>query len=284
MRGVQPIQAIDMAVHDRGTLEHQEKLRKDLQNLEVFHKKGTRVKLGGWGSWFKACRSWQGQRGACLLVLLYEGVNRGWWDDHQSLPLQTLADIAQRDADHDKAKGAQVEASASSSGGPGAASSLTSASSSSGAPRQAASAVVSSSVRPASSVVPLGKIPVKDPEAEVKRLKKTSPHKLAFCAQLLGNSFSCGIAQVILHVCQPIVEWIDKMKTACNTPWGSENWHIEIIQGSMLDLFAQSWDLFSCPADLEDCGFLAMCNWKSYTKFEREGENKLAQVMFEVYS
>ncbi len=74
------------------------------------------------------------------------------------------------------------------------------------------------------------------------------------------------------------------MKTACNTPKGSENWHIEIIQGSMLEVFAQSWDLFSCPADLEDCGFLAMCNWKSHTKFEREGENKLAQVMFEVYS
>ena len=77
-------------VLDRGTPEHQAKLRKDLQNLEVFHQNGTRAKLGRWGSWCKACRSWQGQRGACLPVLLYEGANQCWWKDAQSLPLMTL--------------------------------------------------------------------------------------------------------------------------------------------------------------------------------------------------
>ncbi len=270
-------------VLNRGTPEHLTKLWYDLKELDVFHKKGTRVKLGRWGSWFKACRSWQGQRGACLLVLLYLGVKRGWWTDASSLPLTPLAQIGQPGANNDKAKQVPVAPAASSSSGSGAASSSTAVSSSSRAPGPAVSAAVSSFGGSTSSPVSLQKMSVKESNAEVKRLKCDAPHALAFCAQVLGNPFSCAIAQVVFHVCDPIVQWIDQMKTACNTPRGSENWHMDIVHGSMLKVFAQSWDKLSSPPLLEDAGFLAQSDWDVHIDVELDYDCKLAEVMFEVH-
>ncbi len=80
------------------------------------------------------------------------------------------------------------------------------AASSSRASRPAASAAASSSAGSAPSLVILEMIPVKDSDAGVKRLRNSALHPLAFFAQVLANTLSCAIAEVVLHVCEPSFE------------------------------------------------------------------------------
>lgn len=281
------------AVVDRGTPAHFQKVWNDIKGLEVFRKKGTRVKLGRWGSWFRACRSWDGMRNGCLLVLLYMGVLRGWWRDLADMPLKGLG-VADR-SECDPVDGQAPGEAASSAGGAAPAANNSSASSSSSSsavaapPAPAAGAGQTARAKTAGviSTVPragLERLSVKDSNAEVKKLRLAAKHHLALCGQVLGNDFSVAISKIVLEVCQPIVSWIDLMKTACATPWGSEEWHIDFAKGSMLKPFQESWSVFSNAALLEQCGFLRKIDWKHYSEEEVAGDNKLSEVLFEVHA
>ena len=272
----------------RGTPEHLEKVWADLQRLEVFNRKGTRVKLGRWGSWFQAARSWDGQRNGCLLVLLYMGITRGWWCDLSDLPLKGLGCIHRGGADDADGGSAPTtsEAGAASSSTAGSASSsgVTGVASAAAAPSGPAAGAAASSASggAAHPSAPLERLSVKESNAEVQRLKLGAPHHLAFCAQVLGNSFSCGVAQIILACCNPIAVFMERMKTACSSPHGNESWHIGMAKGSLNDPFVEVWNLLSNVANLEALGFLPKIDWREYSKAELDGDNKLAEVLCDV--
>lgn len=265
-------------IMDRGSPQHLTKVWDDLKSLEIFTKKGTRVKLGRWGSWFQACRPWDGQRTAGLLILLYMGVARGWWTDISDMPLKGLVIIAAIESDlgEDGGQGGPPLGEPVAVGGAAswASSSSTSrcgASSSSSAPvaplGPSASALPSGSAR-----IGLGPMTVSQSNQEVQKLKLSAKHHLAFCAQVIGNAFGCAVSKVVLEICEPITSWINLMKTVCTTRRGNLYWHIDLLKGSMLEVFAQSWSVLCSPPLLEDCGFFPVVDCE------------LADVLFEVFA
>ena len=256
--------------------------------LVVYNRKGTRVKLGRWGSWLQVARSWDGQRNGCLLVLLYMGITRGWWCDLSGLLLKGLGCIHRRgaeDADGGSAPTtSEAGAASSSTAGSASSSGVTGVASAAAAPSGPAAGAAASSASggAAHPSAPVERLSVKESSAEVQRLKLGAPHHLAFCAQVLGNSFSCGVAQIILACCNPIAVFMERMKTACSSPRRSESWHLGMAKGSLNEPFVEVWNLLSNVANLAALGFLSKIDWREYISAELDGDSSLAEVLYVV--
>lgn len=55
-----------------------EQIFQQASEVSIFIKRGDRVKLGRWQSFFRVAKEWQRFRTSYLLVLLWLGLRRGW--------------------------------------------------------------------------------------------------------------------------------------------------------------------------------------------------------------
>ena len=93
--------------------------------------------------------------------------------------------------------------------------------------------------------------------AEVQRVKSESKHLLHFCANLLASPFSNTLSEQTHMICKPFCEYVDQMWTACSTPWGSENWRIDLISGALGKAAMQTWAFGQRPS-AGRCGVLGL--------------------------
>ena len=71
----------------RGTAMSVQSVFEQIQQCPLFTKKGSRVRLGRWGSWHEASESWFGHKYSCLLVLTFMALMKKWEDVISHLPV-----------------------------------------------------------------------------------------------------------------------------------------------------------------------------------------------------
>ncbi|CAE7837000.1 dpf-6 [Symbiodinium sp. CCMP2592] len=244
---------LGLSLLERGTEEHMKRVFESIRTSRVFQQKMDRVKLGRWASWFRATESWQGQKMPALLVFLWMGIQRKWWTSLAELPILSLRE---EDVFREKA-----EAASSSCQGP----------------------QYRAEVRDIAAEFTGGerKKSVAESNAELKRLKTSSKHMLHLCANILGNPFANTLTELTLVVCQPLCRFIDGMRTTCSTPWGSEDFHISLANGSLQNAVSETWSVLSNNCLLQSAGFLETHNCGKRAAAELENDNKLAEILFE---
>eukprot|EP00971_Amphidinium_carterae_P339383 6477153-Amphidinium_carterae.1 len=72
---------------DWATKEHVASVWNSLRNSKHLHAEGDHVKLGRWYSFFKEADARSDRLAELQLILLYIGVQQGWWKDYESSPL-----------------------------------------------------------------------------------------------------------------------------------------------------------------------------------------------------
>lgn len=61
-----------------GSDAHMQAVFDKARSAQCFRKRGSKVKLGKWQSWFNVAQEWQGFKSCYLLALLHLGTTRGW--------------------------------------------------------------------------------------------------------------------------------------------------------------------------------------------------------------
>ena len=223
-----------------------------------------------------------------LLVLLYMGIQKKWWPSLSALPILNVraTDLAEQpgtgrgEPRAAASQGAGEETAAASREPAASSSSSTGASSSS---RPAALEAGSASSAEHANLLAGGpdKKSVKQSSQEVKRMRGEAKHLLHFCANMLANPFSNSLTEQTQMLCEPLCEFIDRMRTICS---GSEQWHLELISGSLDAAVQKTWQLLSDSEMLETAGYCSRDGFEARTEAEIEDDNKLAAVLFETFA
>ena len=296
------------------TSEHMQEVFEALPRSKIFQQKGDKVKLGRWASWFNANRAWRGQKMALLLVLLFMGLNKGWWSKMSELPIfsggrHDLPDDASEGDPEDEPEPGEREPAPA----PGPASSSGSRPASSSSSSGAAPSTSSSS-RPASSAaregaatllpVPLGhsggpgaQVPsatvtpvagaagveaprtVKESNDELKRVRSSTKGTLHFVALALANKFGNQVADIVDVATWACCQFFDMGKTVCKTIMGSQVWHVDLALGGFSNVMRQCLTCMEDPVQLQPIGFTPSFMYSLVDEATMEQEMLLAKTL-----
>ncbi|CAE7032373.1 dpf-6 [Symbiodinium sp. CCMP2592] len=276
---------------ERGTEDHMRRVFHQIQGCAIFHRKGDRVKMGRWASWFRAAKFWRGQKMPALLVLLFAGIQRKWWDSLSGLPLLNVR--SEELQDHPEAgdataapskKQAVEKQSMSADVKPGSKAVSSEAASSSSSSRQVPDSGPPAPDAAVPPVAGLEKKSVKQSNVELKKLRSEAKHGLHFCANVLANTFGCCLTEQTVSICEPLCEFVDRMRTVCTSVRGSEQWHIDLVNGSLDTAIQRTWRLLTESEMLEQAGYCSRESHEWRTAAELEQDNRLAAALFDTFS
>lgn len=244
------VKEMQLPIMDIGSPEHLEMTFQAVKNLDFWGRRGEKVKLGRWQSWFGAVRNWQPVRSAYLLILPFMGLRRRWWSHVGGLPSVLRLDHAQGGDEAGQQEQSAQTAPATSSR-PSASSSMASAASSApssprGASNAGSSAQVggvasSSTARPPLTVSSAGPSTtareqprtVRESNQEVSRLRNKATNNLHLAALVLSNTFGCQVVDAVAMVCQPLNKWFSKSRSECKTARGGAHWRSQLACGGI---------------------------------------------------
>lgn len=303
-----------------GSEQHMKTVFESLRWSRVFKSKQDRVKLGRWASWFNANRSWRGEKMPLLLVLMYMGMQKGWFKSIWDLPIfssrhMELPEDPDLDPDASEVAPAPTAPSASSSSASTApvakkARTASSAASSSSAP---ASSAASSSAAPASSTSaarcsasaassssagePLAvahdgrqtaggidKAPdtVKESNKELKKVRGESANTLHFVAKVLANNYGNQVCECIDVAAFPSCEFFDEGKTRCKTVAGKRAWQEWVANRGYQDIMRRTMAVFHDPGVMKVIGFVPGMQYKQVTAPLAEQDGNLAKLLLKL--
>lgn len=283
-----------------GTKDHQKYVFKLLAACPKFHKKGTKVKLGRWQSWFKATADWKGHRNSALLILMYLGLKKKWFSSLRDLPFVGIPSLdddygARSGGKHvrcDSPSALATPAPASASQAPPKLtdrSASSAASSSSAGPMPGKAPAVSAAVAPAVSAAdppaPSEHQPrtVKDSNSELRKVRNQCHNTLHFCCLVLANRFTSQITDSIVVTCRAANEFFDLGITECRTRMGSVHFHVRLCQGGFKNIIGQMFKDIHDPASLHAIKLLPVEEAGCAEAAAVEQDSYLCNMMFSLW-
>lgn len=246
-----------------------------VRDSKKWKSKGTRVKLGRWQSWFKVTADWKGERSSMLLVLMFAGLKRGWFQSLEELPFGQVAPWAAAAAQAFRDDGQPVMAIAdeeqaapiadAGSSQPTSTSSAVVEASSPAAPEQASARALGlppCAQLPAAMVGGAPSVPAEAPRTvrasneELRKVRSGCKNTLHFRTLSLGDGFSNQVTDMVDSVCEPANTMFNKGLTMTKSRDGSLAFHLRLCHGGFGQVIADMFQKIVDPPTMARIGFL----------------------------
>lgn len=206
-----------------GTDSHMKEVFQRCKEHNVWRRKGTKMKMGRWTSWYICMEELQDGRHLLLLVLVLVGLRQGWWASLADSPLFRIAPLS---ATEDMPPAAQASD-----------------------PERVAMPAPAAPEEPIRQSVAAS-------NTELNREKRACHNMMHFSAMVLARPEGGRIVDMLCAASHAVRHDFWSAIQVCSTKIGALHRDINLSQGGYLDVLASAASAWSCGETLDSLGFL----------------------------
>ncbi|CAK0880232.1 unnamed protein product [Prorocentrum cordatum] len=201
-----------------GQPEHEQAVWNRARASKTFQRMGARVKLGRWWSWFKAHEEKREESPVLLMILVYIGLRRGYWNTLEESPLFSSTSDFMATADGEVGLAFEDCAVGEDEG-------------------------------------EMHKVPMALSNEQLKILRARSKNSIVLACRILANRFKVRLMDGIYWVLKPCREHFGKALVTFKTKRGLLEYHQNLAQMKYVQELSCMFSMLSDPGLLEACDF-----------------------------